>query len=396
MKLKTHLGGLFFLIILFFNTSIQAATIPEINYSKKSSRSLIFVNNPEQITSSDLGDWDYNSAAILQTGRLKGKYRNFFEHVNKTGFTIGYAIQLYNPNPYPITVKVTGSGYTPTVYGGKPFSQMFGEDSENTKNYQVDAQNSIWLMKQDNTIKNNSFFSGVIDFEIIDGEAIINNIAYRKFDNLPDSYDYIGYVQRIEPDGTHEARMYKGITSYSEVTANNIDFVINNTDKPGVLKVKHPVYNLTTNNYSPPKLKENGWYSNIGPASNSEATTKDMVPFYIPDWGGIYPKSSSDGEEKYPNLGNWGIIYRIKGTVTNYSNYSRRLSVNLKAPNNSNVFLAYQGNDGVWRDLQVKPGQNIQYYTFNVAVGQTISYSAAYVLGGPSGGNILQSISLNN
>ena len=46
--------------------------------------------------------------------------------------------------------------------------------------------------------------------------------------------------------------------------------------------------------------------------------------------------------------------------------------------------------------MRAQANTNIQYYTFVVPAGQTVSYKATFILGGPSGGNSTQSITVAN
>lgn len=389
-----------FLIIgfsLFPFVNIRAVNVVDIAYIKGGNRSLIFVNNPEQIFSGDLGDGNFGDKTIMRATGVTGAYRNYFEHLNRTGFTIGHGVQLYNPNSAAITVRINGSGYEASVNGGRPFRQMFGNYSSAGTPYTVPAGGSRWLMRNDNSIANNSFFSGVIDFVVSGGSVTVNNIAYRSFGALDGSTAYMGYIQRVEPDGTHEARVYKGTSSYTEVTAGNLDFSISDSDGTGVLPVRHPNYNLTTGGYGSPITRTGGWISHIPPSNNANAITNDMLSFNMPGWGPLIdPVVKSDGEGKYPNLGDWGVVYVTSGTVTNNGSRTRNLSINLKANPTSSARIAYRGSDGVWRDLTIAAGSNIQHYTFSVPAGGLVSFQSRFVLGGPSGGNLTQSIALNN
>jgi hypothetical protein len=386
------LGACFFSV----NENGKAMTIPSINYQKGGERSLIFVNNPEQLYNQDLGDSSLGDKSIFRSTLKPGKYRNFYEHVNRSGHTIGFGIQLYNPTDNTVNIKVFGSGFEASVNGGKPFVQMFQNYSSNGVNYSIAPGGSIWIVRKDSSITNGSFFSGVIDFDVSNGEVIMNNIAYRNFSSLDGSTDYMGYIQRIESDGTHEARVYKGVSPYSEVSASNVHFTIDDSNTSGVLPVQYPTFNLTTGTYGNSVVTENGWYSNIGPANNPQAVTSDMLDFAMPGWGEISSLSKSDGENKYGNLGNWGVIYTLKGTITNNGTYTRNVSINYKGNPSANAFIAYRGSDNVWRSRQVTPGSNIQYYTLSVQPNKTVSYNAKFVIGGPSAGNILQSVSINN
>lgn len=386
------LAGL--VLLLQVAVPARAASVPTVQYSKGGTVKLIMVNNPEQLTRADLGDASAGDKAIMRVTGVTGKYRNWFEHTNKTGSTIGYGVMIYNPNTTAVTVVVHGSGYTADLYGGKPFAQMLGSYSSTGTSYSVAAGKLLWIMRKDESVANGSFFSGVIDFTVSGGGVTVDNIAYDTFTALDGSRTYMGYIQRIEPDGTHEARMYKGTSAYSEATAANVNFTISDSDK-GALAVSYPNYNLSTGSYGSAQVR-NYWYSNIAPAQNAEAVTNDMFSWDIPGFGTINPVTQSDGEGKYPNVGNWGIIYTVKGTVTNQGTYTRSLSVNLQAPPEGGSPIAYRGNDGVWRSTKINANSNVQYYTFSVPAGGSVNYEAKYVLGGPGAGSLKNTVSVNN
>ncbi|WNR46126.1 hypothetical protein [Paenibacillus roseipurpureus] len=375
-----------------YASSASAATA--VSYTKVASRTLLFVNNPEQIFNEDLGDATLGDKAIYRETLSAGNYRNFYEHVNRSGSTIGYGIQLYNPTASAITITVHGSNQEASVQGGRIFTSLFNSYSTTGTTYTLNAGASLWVMRKDASITNGTFFSGVIDFDTT-GQVILSNVAYNSFAALDASRTYMGYIQRIETDGTHEARMYKGSSPYSEVKANNVNFTINNATPIGALAVEYPNYDLSTSSYGSPIVR-NGWIANIGPSPDANAITSDMIDFNMPGWGNISALSLSDGEGKYANLGNWGIVYSVSGAITNTGTTARTVSINLKGHPTQNAFLSYRGSDGVWRSLQLTPASNVQYYSMTVPAGSTVNYDARFILGGPSAGDLQQSITVNN
>lgn len=381
-------------VLIFGSTTLATGTAPTVSYATGGTRNLIFVNNPEQITTSDLADKSYGGKSIYRDTLAQGKYRSFFEHLNSTSSTIGYAIKLYNPSSTSISATIHGSGYEVSIYGGKPFSQMLQNYSQTGTTYTIAANGTLYILRKDASVSSHTFFSGVIDFDI-SGSVIIDHIAYLTYSNIANPLQYEGYIQRIESDGTHEARMYKGMSQYSEAKASSINFTIDDSVK-GVLPVMHDSYNLTAKSWTSPTLHNSGWHSNIAPYNNADAVHADMVTLYTPGYGNIDPFTASDGEGKYPNIGNWGVLYTVEGSVTNNGTFTRNLSVNLQACPTAGAAIAYKGSDGVWRDMKIAASSNVQYYTFTIPAGQTISYSASYVLGGPSGGDLVQSIAVNN
>jgi len=64
-------------------------TVPTIVYTLGGARTLLFLNNPEQVISVDLGDATLGDTTLYRV-TATGACRSFFEHVNRTGRTIGF------------------------------------------------------------------------------------------------------------------------------------------------------------------------------------------------------------------------------------------------------------------------------------------------------------------
>lgn len=384
------------LVLMLLLPAVAHAAPPEVRYVKGGAQKLIFVNNPEQLCTQDLGDRGLGNAVVLTLALAPGGYRDFFEHVNLTGKTIGYGVQLYNPNPRPVTVRIHGAGYVSDSNGGRPWVQLFNGYSAAGVAHVIPPFRVLWVLRRDSSVPDRAFFSGVVDFSVSGGPLFLHNYAYRAFANLDGTARYMGYVQRIGWHNNHnEARVYKGLSAHSEAVADGVDFVISDTDH-GELPVRHPSYDLASGSYGPPKVRAPGWYTNIGPAMNADAVAADMVSLETPGWGVIDPLSRSDGTGDYPNLGNWGVVYRLSGTVTNVGSYTRKLSINLKAPP-CNVVIAYRHGQGPWKEYHLKPSQYIQYSWITAPpTGQPVSYQASYVVGGPACGNLMQAVAVNN
>lgn len=367
------------------------AVAPALAFTPGGDRTLIAVNNPEQLVVGDLGDPRLGDKSIMRVTGVTGKIRNWFEHVNRTGLKIGYGIMIYNPNSYSVNVTVHGQGFIANSYGGKPFVTMFSNYSTVGSVRTIKRNGVLWVWRNDEAVIAGNFFSGVIDFDV-DGPVVVDNIAYDTFKSLDGSRSYLGYVQRIEPDGTHEARVYKGTCPHSEVSA-QLDYTLGDTDVAGPLPVSYPNFDLVSGTYGTP-ITRSGWMSNIGPGQNVNAVTNDMATWNMPGWGLIDPLQRSDGEGKYPNLGNWLLTYVIRGTITNNGTTARQVSLNLRTPGGSSP-IAYQGADGVWRDQTIPANTTFAYRTFTVPAGSSQAYEARYILGGPGAGALTNTITLD-
>lgn len=368
------------------------AQAPRVVFTKEKGRNLITVNNPEQLTTVDLGDNNLGNTVIYRDTIRAGAYRNWFEHTNRTGGTIGHAISLVNTGTSPMTVITYGSSFHVGLLGGKPFSGLFGSNPAPVRTTLAAGQR-MWLWRLDNAVANNNFFSGVIDFDL-DGRGTVQveNIAYRQFSRLTGTRTYMGYIQRVEPDGTRAARQYKGMSAFWAVRTDPMVFVINNSST-GELPVTTADYNLTTQTYGPPVVRSY-WISNIGPAQNAQGVTSDMVAWWMPGWGWVDPLLRSDGTNNFPNLGNWGVVYIVTGAVQNTGTFTRTVQFNLRAPAGGGSPIAYQGTDGVWRDTKMEAGQSAVLGSITVPAGKTVLFTYRYVLGGPGAGALRNSISI--
>ena len=369
-------------------------TAPQVVFKPDSSRSLIYVNNPEQLYNSDLGDATLGNTVIYRDKLSVGNYRNWYEHTNRSGNTIGYAIRLLNTGTQTASIRTRGKGFVTGLQGGKPFSDMLSTYSTPGALTTLLPGQSTYIYQLNNLATDGTFFSAVVDFDVTAGNVLVENIAYRSAAALTGNRSYQGYIQRVESDGTRCSRQYKGRSPYYAVQVSSLNFVINDTNL-GPLNVRTRDYNLTTRSYSAP-VTRNYWMSNIGPSQNSQAVTNDMLSFNMPGWGVISPLAATDGDGKYPNIGNWAVMYTISGSVQNLGTITRNLSVNLQAPAGGGAPIAYRGNDGVWRELKINAGSNIQYYTFSVAPGATTKFDARYILGGPGAGAERNTIAVNN
>ena len=122
-KLK-NLLYLCFILFLFLSVEAYSTPVPALSFLKDGDKMLIFINNPDQLTLADLADNNFGKKSIYQDKLGGGKYRVYFEHCNETGSVAGYTIKLYNPENKPVSIKLFGSGFEASMYGGKPLSKM--------------------------------------------------------------------------------------------------------------------------------------------------------------------------------------------------------------------------------------------------------------------------------
>ena len=215
----------------------------------------------------------------------------------------------------------------------------------------------------------------------------MNHVAYDAFGNLDGSTTELGYVQRIEPDGTHEARMYKGTATASEATF-EATFAVRDADS-GALAVRTRRWDTGSGQWLAPVL-DDGWTTHIGPGQNAGATVSDMVSFVLGAWR-FDPLVASDGEGRFPNLGNWGVTYRGRFVVENQGTRSRRVTWRLAASPGAGAAFA-KGVAGVWSAVRLAAGAETNLAAVDVPAGGSAVLEASMVLGGPSGGALRQSL----
>ena len=358
------------------------AAAPEIAYTPGGARTLLFLNNPEQLITSDLGDATLGDKTLFRV-TASGACRSFFEHVNRAGRTIGFGIQVYNPGPATVSVTVGAAGWVASILGGAPFADAFngmGAAAPVT----LTAGKSTWILRRDEAVTHNTFFSGVVDFDVEGGGVIVNHIAYDSFGALDGSTNDLGYVQRVEPDGTHEARMYKGVASASEADAGTLEVTVG--DAVGALPIRVARYDLGTGTYGA-ATEVRDWTTHIGPAQNASATTGDMVGFTYGAWT-FDPLRASDGEGRYPNLGNWGVVYRLRVRVTNDGSATRTVTYRVSASPGAGAGIARSASGGAWTSHRLEKGVALDLGAVTVPAGATRELDVAWVLGGPSGGGL--------
>jgi hypothetical protein len=402
-------------------TAARAQTPPTVRYAPEAgARTLLFENNPEQlvvgytapdgVTYSDLADPGLGQKSLLRQSVAPGQYRNFFEHVNYTGRTINFGIQVYNPSSTTTaTVTVRGKGFVVGTGGGRPFADAFATPLNTT--YTLAPGRSAWIFRSDADYNNqrpinaNNFFSGVVDFDVSGTTVFVTDLAYQNFVYLT-SWSYMGYITRqpANPNDAPESRVYKGTMTGGTIT--NLSFTINDSTAIGDLPVQYPRYlNDGTGKYvaSSTIVSGTNWYTHELPwRENSSSTAivvaNDMSNIEMPGFGTVYalqPTLGTGSPYNYANLANWGVVYHQKVTITNGGTRSRSFQMRLGTASGGAAPLAYRGSDGLWRYGSLTGGA-LPYYSNTVPAGTTKAFDAYYVIGGPAVGRIRNSVYVTN
>jgi hypothetical protein len=383
-------------LVASLQLSSYAATIPEVRYQPVGDIRLLFNNNPEQITSEDLADQSLGGKSLYAETLTPGRYRNFFEHLNRTQQDMGYQVRLTNSGDETAEVVLHSVGFEAGLNGADAFSQAFNQSKARELRFSLAPNQHVDLFRLDRAAKNNQFFSGVTEFTVKNGRVRMDNLAYKDARDVSPRPDYIGYVQRVDADGTREARMYKGTASHAEVRADMVDFSFSDADPSGVLAVRHAAYDLEKQAYGESSVRRDGWVSNITPKSNPQGISSDMLGFQMPGWGPIDPFRPTDGTGSYPNLGNWGPVYTLQGKLSNQGGQDRVVRFRIKANPKSAATIAFLRDDGTWGSKLLARGESLVYREVRVPAGAAVNYSASWVLGGPSGGSLQQTAELTD
>lgn len=426
--------GLLLIVMLAVVAAVpaRAATVPTVQYTKLTGRKVIYANNPEKLIASDRGD-STNRTSLLRLDNINhGNYRDFFQHLNTTGVAIAYGVYVYNPSS-TLTVRLTrtAKGWTTNTdqyVGGKPFVQMYNSAPE-AANLTLAPLAGGWIYRTDliygspaGFANSGAFLSGAFEFSldtdinsdvVSSNSVIVQHVIFNNPANLPTSYNALGYTTRSRGTGEPtEARTYKGLIQHAQVET-KLDFTISDTDK-GDLPVTYPRYVADASGVYVPggAITRPIWYTHDVPfrdrvpstgVTESYVVANDMVTINLPSWGDFNPltrSSDSTTSPTYPNLGNWGIIYRTHGTIFN-SSFSTTRTVAVKVgiyntTDSDNANLAYKSDTGSWIAQRVSDGGSLPYRTFSVGPRQSVPYEALFVLGGPADGRLYQAISLTN
>lgn len=342
--------------------------------------SYLYCNNPEQLRSTSyFGDSNLGNKYLLWE-YVTGSCQTWYEHLNNSGSTIGYGVQIYNPNTTAITVEVTniGFGTDPTT----PWTQFYSGASGGggtVGTFTVQAGQVLWIQRNDSAIPNSTVFNGVVHFNISGGSAYVFWYAYENFSNINGTASYLGWVQSEDPqpDPQNEARVYKGLLLQQGTSNQGTFFTTGNFS-----------YNVSQLLASPAT-----WLSNeCGDGNN------DMQDVQIPTGSPGSPAFTTVSclDSPAANLGNWGIQYDYHLSITNdtSTDYTIHLLVSqLRSNAASNVIVdTPDGSGGCAVGPASGNSDTWDFYDFTLAAGASTTVEWQVVLGASSSGGLTQSI----
>ncbi len=460
-------------------TSPVWAQTPTVTYSPvPGARQLIYSNNPEvlgvQFTDPntgtspapiyyyyDLADGNFGARSLLQIMVEPGSYRDLLEHVNQTGYSLNYGVQIYNPSATgSIFVTTVGKGYWGNAAagfstGGRVFSEMLANEALDMRNgvvprtYRIYPGRTLWLLRSDidyagsRPNANRQTATGVVDFDLTGGSAVVSNIAYQNLRNIT-SWSYSGYITRttrflstaaIPTTLTStESRVYKGLYKYPGQTqptgatvTTNMSFTVSDSTKAGLtsaagttipdgtgyseLPIQSVRYirNVGTGVYEPTGavVADTAWWTGNSPSREARAVTSDMFNVDMPGWGmvntltlGAWPNTA----QTTPNLGNYGVQYNENITVTNTGQRDRIVHFVLNNGGGGSSSLAYLDQSGIWNfgncaafsALQNPPPATVTYFVLSVPAGQTRTGNATFLVGAPGIGSLRHAVRMAN
>lgn len=478
---KTAAGGVALLGLLGAGTTAPVrAQTPTVSYSPEpGARQLIYSNNPEvlgvQFTDSitnaaspttyyyyDLADGNFGAHSILQMTVEPGSYRDLLEHVNQTGYTLNYGVQIYNPSTTDsIFVTLVGKGYWGNAAagfstGGRVFSELQNNEAQDALNnivprtYRIYPGRTLWLLRSDvdyagarpNT--NRQTATGVVDFDLSGGNAVVSNIAYQNLRNTT-SWSYPGYVTRttryLSTAATPtilnsvESRVYKGLYKYPGQTqptgaavTTTLAFTIDDSTRAGLtnasgttipdgtaagyselpIQAVRYIKNTGTGVYGPTgaSIVDTAWWTGNSPSRESRAVSSDMFNIDMPGWGmvnaltlGAWPNTA----QTTPNLGNYGVQYNEKITVTNNGQRDRTVHFVLNNGGGGSSSVAYLDQTGTWNfgncaafSATQNPPVTVTYFVLTVPAGQTRTGNATFIVGAPGIGTLRHAVRMAN
>jgi len=379
---------------------------PLVAFSPDFSRSVIYDNNPEQLTLADLADAPPAGAGVahLQVRGVQGALRAWLELQVSTPFALGIAVLLVNEGARAVNVTIEGTGFTDSLAGGDVFVQCWNGGGGNGSSAKAAAAvamavppgGALTLLRVDHAGEPTDIFSAVVDFTVVGGPVTVSTAGFRDFASVNASaLRYEGYVSRSDPGPDYEARVVKGVMASARVASTPLRFVVGD-DQPrnSTLPVSFTLYDTALGRFADEVTVDAvGFVSNDNPAANPRAIGSDMVPVFMPGWGVVNPQGCCDASGLHYNVGNWAVVYAVRGSVENTGSVARSVNISLTttgclAP------IAYRPSlDVPWRSATLwNVGDSLVYVSVpDVAGGATVSFSSEWVLGGPACGGLLVS-----
>jgi hypothetical protein len=385
--------------------------IPVLAYEKMTKRALLFVNNPEELHAHDLGDAAHGKKSLYRDVLEIGKFRIFSEHTNTTPADLGVGVRLTNPTSSPITIIRQGEAKELTLDGGKSAAALLNHDGKAIETVVIPPGEQRWIVSVQG-IKPKHFFSVLADFEVKNGNPVLELIAFQNQNDVPREVQYMGFIDRVNPDKSNEFLVYKGRADASEVVTQPLRFTIDDSTT-GSLPIQHRTWDASQERLGDcPEVKPGGWFTHIGPnpTHNPRAALADLVTFFTPIPGKpnellvFDPLKPQPGSElKFPNVANWAVVHTTVGEVENRGTKPRTVTLRITSQG-GDMRLAYFSSSSdpkatshlTWTPLTLEnKNDGVDTLRFVVPPGQKVAFRESIMLAAPSAGNMLHEISVD-
>lgn len=268
-------------------------SLKTMSFYRDTSEKWLYVNYPETITNNlqCFANNDKGNKCLLQETISANKTAQiFFSHHNGCSYNINYAVLLFNPNSYDITVTVPNYGYARgwNVAEFQPWSQFF--DSAYARTIIVPKNSTKWLVDQRNIPPNAEPFSGNIRFSS-SGSVIITACLWTGSDTT-----VIDGTETVYPYNINDSSQNKVYTGIGEGFFLSTSNTVTSTD---LLYGKKIYYSLT---------------------SCSGSNTNEIIPINL---AGTNYTAKKGAASPLNNLGNWCAQYAMSFTLKNTTSMSK-------------------------------------------------------------------------
>ncbi len=385
----------------------------KVDYQKRPGGTYIFINNPEQVPSEDVGK------AFLKNEGLTGEVYMTFENANYSGepFYLGY--RLKNEGESDVYITVTNIGYQA---GGTWFGQLAWYDFYNTKfelpedyftssgkyfvdfgyqdytprvyqptTYRLPAGEAFYVIggttedaynhinvgdTANKTLGNIKCANGNVKFYVTGGSVTGTFYCYSDPAQVAADPEVLGYLT-----GNH-ASVYNGSDAHSGIIDNAMTWTFSDETEDGLLPVTY------TNRYAdklPARAKPyeaydstdhtvektSSWMTHLNPQNDHKAVGMDMVTFHCTDSKGnviVIDNDHADGAGNPANTGNWMIEYQDHFTLVNQGDKERTVKLQLQ-DHGTLAMLARDGITGEVLEAKYTCGLgNVKGYTYTYTV----------------------------
>lgn len=374
---------------------LYALWAPIISYNKSNSGKWIFVNNPEMLDrTSYLADANYGGVSLYKD-QFKGNCEIYYEHGIDTSIVKYYAIRLYNSNSTSVTLSINKCGSSTGEDPAKIANSYYSGSCSVAGTYIMPAKSTLYIYHNGSEYvvggteaisKVNKLSSGYIEGMIYltsSNTLYMSAIAFQDVNNT--SYaTYSGNYADNSANGGTNTRVYSGYYNTLPILTNNLTVPIYDQTPSGEI----PIAYLANNGE---EIIKNSWTTNVNGGLINTSTTPYSVIYYPEEFTSdfinlVVPTSFNTSTNQvtssftmgpyksyfetrsyaHPsggtiygwnyNWANWGVHYKEKITIANYSSSKKTVSFYVSYSKNKNKVAVYY-NGAVRIIGQTNPNQ---------------------------------------